>query len=175
MSRILAFTSGPQDWQSLLVNPTKQWKVGYSARTLAFCWEAADGLPDEINLSFSKTTDPLLVNLTPLLAMPEFKVPLPGGTHASQNDVFVLAHASAGPVVIMIEGKVGECFGPTLNKWLSNASPGKRERLKFILRSTGLTAPAAGFVRYQLLHRAASAVITGKQYHAVAAVIVVNS
>jgi hypothetical protein len=88
MPRILAFTAGPQDWQSLLADPEKHWKSGFSARTLAHSWEAVDGFPEEVHASFAQCADPLLANLTPILAIPEFKVHLPGGTRASQNDVF---------------------------------------------------------------------------------------
>lgn len=175
MPRILAFTSGPQDWQALLADPVKHWKSGYSARTLAHSWEAADGFPSEVGLPFSQSTEPLLANLTPLLAVPEFKVPLPGGVRASQNDIFVLARSSSGPVSIMVEGKVNESFGPTLDEWRSEASPGKEERLSFLLRSLSLGTVPAGSVRYQLLHRAASAIITGEQYRAAAAVLIVHS
>ncbi|MGH7925887.1 MAG: DUF6946 family protein, partial [Candidatus Binatus sp.] len=31
-----------------LADPRKQWKSGFSARTLAQCWESANGLPPEI-------------------------------------------------------------------------------------------------------------------------------
>ncbi len=47
MPRILAFTSGPDDWKALLASE-KHWRSGYSARTLAHCWEASDGFPAEI-------------------------------------------------------------------------------------------------------------------------------
>jgi len=175
MPRILTFTSGPQDWQALLAHPVKHWRTGYSARTLAYSWEAAEGFPAEVALSFTQSTEPLLANLTPLLAVPEFRVPLPGGVRASQNDIFVLARSSSGPVSIMVEGKVSESFGPTLDKWRSDASPGKEERLSFLLRSLGLGAPPGGAIRYQLLHRAASAIITGEQYRSAAAVLLVHS
>ena len=175
MPRILVFTSGPQDWQALLADPVKHWKTGFSARTLAHSWEAADGFPSEVSLSFAKSTEPLLANLTPIFAVPEFKVPLPGGVRASQNDIFVLARSSSGPVSIMVEGKVRESFGPTLEEWRSEASPGKEDRLNFLLRSLGLGSMPVGSVRYQLLHRVASAIITGEQYRAAAAVLVVHS
>jgi len=48
MPRIL-LTSGPDDWQKLLAKPEKQWKSGYSARTLAHCWEAVDEFPPEVS------------------------------------------------------------------------------------------------------------------------------
>ncbi len=175
MSRILSFTSGPQDWQKLLVDKNKHWKEGYSARTLAHCWEAADGFPPEISLPFALCGDSLLANLTPIFAIPEFKVPLPGGVRSSQNDIFVLARSSSGPVSIMVEGKVNESFGPTLGEWRNEASSGKKKRLSFLLRLLGLSNVPADSTRYQLLHRSVSAIITGEQYRAVAAVLIVHS
>ena len=175
MPRILSFTSGPQDWQALLADPVKHWKTGFSARTLAHSWEAADGFPSEVAEPFAHSADPLLAGITPILAVPEFKVPLPGGVRASQNDIFVLARSSSGPVSIMVEGKVGESFGPTLDEWRSEASPGKKKRLRFLLGSLGLATVPEGTVRYQLLHRAASAIITGEQYRAAAGVLVIHS
>jgi len=175
MPRILAFTSGPKDWQSLLADPEKHWKSGFSARTLAHSWEAADGFPSEVATSMAQCTDPLLQGLTPLLAIPEFKVPLPGGKRASQNDIFVLGRSSSGPVSIMVEGKVSESFGPTLGDWRDEASAGKEERLSFLLRTLGLSDVPNGGIRYQLLHRAASALITGEPYRASAAVLLIHS
>ena len=94
MARILTFTSGPEDWQALLADPTKHWKTGCSARTLAYCWEAAaeeEGFPPEVSKALQQTDEASLRELTPILAIPEFKVPLPGGVRPSQNDLFVLA------------------------------------------------------------------------------------
>jgi len=28
-------------WKAFLAEPEKQWKTGYSARALAYCWEEA--------------------------------------------------------------------------------------------------------------------------------------
>ena len=110
-----------------------------------------------------------------MLAVPEFKVPLPGGTRPSQNDIFVLARAASGPVTIMVEGKVNESFGPTLGEWLADASAGKQERLRFLLGKLGLASEPPHSVRYQLLHRTASAVITAEQFRATAAIMLVHS
>lgn len=175
MARILTFTSGPQDWQALLADPVKRWRTGYSARTLAYCWEAADGLPSEVAKALQQTDEPSLKGLTPVLAVPEFKVPLPSGVRPSQNDLFVLARGANGPVSIMVEGKVSESFGPTLDEWRADASPGKDSRFRFLLSTLGLMQEPAGSIRYQLLHRAASAVITGEQFRAAAAVMLVHS
>jgi hypothetical protein len=175
MPRILAFTSGPQDWQALLAQPEKQWRTGFSARTLAHSWEAVDGFPPEIANTLSRSDDPLLAGIAPLLAVPEFKVPLPGGKRSSQNDVFVLAKSAAGPVSIMVEGKVNETFGPTIDEWLVDASPGKHKRLAFLCVEIGLPGAPAGGIRYQLLHRAASVVIVGEQFRAAVALLLVHS
>jgi hypothetical protein len=173
--RILSFTSGPDDWRKLLADPMKRWRSGYSARTLAHCWEASDGFPPEVSKALGQTTEPLLANLHPLLAVPEFKVALPGGSRPSQNDIFVLARSDAGAVCIMVEGKVSEPFGPTLDEWRADASPGKDQRLDFLLSTLGISTLLSGHIRYQLLHRAACAIIMGEQYRAVAAVVLVHS
>ena len=172
---MLKFTSGPEDWQKLLADPDLHWKTGFSARTLAYSWEEAKGFPSEVRSALSNQQDALLSKLEPLLAIPEFKVPLPGGTRASQNDLFVLARSSAGTVTIMVEGKVKESFGPTLGEWYADASKGKETRLKALLGWLGLSAQPEAGVRYQLLHRAASAIITADQYRAVAAVMLIHS
>lgn len=175
MPRILSFTTGPEDWKTLLADPVKHWKSGFSARTLAHCWEASEGFPPEVALPFDQCDDPLLANINPLLAVPEFKVPLPGGVRSSQNDIFVLARSTVGPITIMVEGKVSESFDKTLEEWRRGASPGKEERLSFLVRKLGLDSPPLGTIRYQLLHRAASAIITGDQYRASAAVLLIHS
>lgn len=104
MSRILAFTSGTPDWQALLADPVEHWRCGFSARSLAPCWDALDDFPAEVAAPFAESAEPLLADLAPLLAVPEFKVPLPGGQRASQKDLFVLAGSLVGPVTIMEEG-----------------------------------------------------------------------
>lgn len=175
MTRILHFTSGPEDWKALLADPEKHWRTGFSARTLAHCWETADGLPPEVVSAFQACRDPLLQDLRPLLAVPEFKVPLPGGRRQSQNDLFVLGCSKAGPVSIMVEGKVSESFGPTLEEWGVGSTPGKRKRLTFLLETLGLPDSVPPTLRYQLFHRAASAILEGERYRAKAAVLLVHS
>ena len=175
MTRILHFTTAPQDWQALLADPVKHWKKGFSARTLAYCWEAAQGLPPEVQAVFASSNEPLLADFTPIIAVPEFKVPLPGGDRPSQNDLFLLGRSEAGPVSVMVEGKVSESFGPTIAEWRKDASAGKEERLSFLLRTVGLSSAPDGASRYQLFHRAASAVLEGERYRAVAAVMLVHS
>jgi hypothetical protein len=51
--------------------------------------EAQDGFPREIDAALSQV--PVIANAWPHLIFPEWKVPLPGGSRALQNDVWVLA------------------------------------------------------------------------------------
>ncbi len=175
MTRILHFTKGPEDWKALLASPEKHWKPRFSARTLAHSWEAADGLPPEVAKVFTETKEPLLQSYTPVLAIPEFKVALPGGRRASQNDIFVLGHSTAGAVSMVVEGKVNESFGPTVEEWLVDASPGKKKRLEYLVKTLGLGRLAKDSYHYQLFHRAACAVIEGERFRASAAVMLVHS
>ena len=88
MARIYIPAQGIADWQSLLADPVRQWRAGYSAMAAAQSWQCAAGLPPEI--------DALLGGGTELqLAIPEHKVPLPGRGADSQCDVFALVQAGA--------------------------------------------------------------------------------
>ncbi|MCM8611829.1 hypothetical protein [Accumulibacter sp.] len=179
MNEIFVFTKGPPSWQKLLAKPDLHWKVGRSARTLAHCWEAADGFPPEVFAAFESANHPLLAKTEPLIAIPECKVSLPGEARASQNDIFVLSRSRKGPVAIMVEGKVTETFDDTVEVWRSKATKaevsGKEERLAYLRRELGLSGEMPGNIRYQLLHRAVSAIIVGEQYRAAAAVLLVHS
>lgn len=161
------------DWAQLLADPVKHWRTGYSARTLAYSWQNADGFPAEVLAAFS--TNELLADIQLLLAIPEHQVPLVGGSRPSQNDIWALARASTGLVSIAVEGKVSEPFGPTLSQWLAEGSEGKASRLAFLRRELNLNEALAGTIRYQLIHRTGSAVIEAKRFGAPHAIMLVHS
>jgi len=173
MSRVYVPSAGPGSWQALLADPIKHWATGYSARTLAHAWEDQDGFPPEIVAILQQRA--ALANAEPLLIFPEWKVPLPGGARPSQNDVWVLAKSPAGIISIAVEGKVNEPFDKTIGEWKLDISPGKEERLQFLSAVLGLASPIPDSVRYQLLHRAASAVIEAERFNASHAVMLVHS
>ncbi len=172
---ILIPSAGPESWQGLLADPEKQWRDGHSAKMLAESWEGAEGFPSEIRDLLASSPEPALAEATPLIGIPEYQVPLPGGTRPSQNDLFVLAATGSSLAAIMIEGKVEEPFGPTVAEWLIDASPGKHKRLTFLQEKLGLREPPSGNIRYQLLHRTASAVIEAQRFRARFAVMIVHS
>lgn len=172
MAKVLIPALGPDDWRRLLADPEKHWRKGYSARTLAYCWQDADGIPQPV-LSILSRTDSLR-HLETVFVIPEHQVPLPGGVRPSQSDVWVLARTPESLVSIAVEGKVSESFGPTIAEWFT-PSPGKIRRLGFLCEQLGLSFPPSGHLRYQLFHRTASAVIEARRIHADQAVMVVHS
>ena len=173
MNHIYIPARSPDEWAQLLADPVKHWRTGYSARTLAYSWQNADGFPPEVQAAFSRNE--YLNDIQLLLAIPEHQVPLAGGTRPSQNDIWALARAKPGLVSIAVEGKVSESFGPTLSEWLAQGSKGKANRLAFLRDKLNLNEKLAGTIRYQLIHRAGSAVIEAKRFCASHAVMLVHS
>lgn len=165
---ILRPTQSAECWRELLADPEKHWRIGFSARTLAHCWEDAGGLPPEIDSLFGRTAE-LLV------AIPEHKVPLPGGQRPSQTDLFALLRREGRTISCAFEGKVDETFGPTLGEWRKDQSSGKTKRLDHICSLLGLTQPLRDPLRYQLLHRSASAVIEAERFKTDDAAMIVHS
>jgi len=89
-------TKSADDWKDLIAEPEKQWKTGYSAKALAYCWQEAEGFPKSITNVFAKATYSIFKGITPLIILPEYQVPLPGGSRPSQSDIFVLAYSNEG-------------------------------------------------------------------------------
>ncbi len=176
MDRIYVPTNNPEDWQELLAEPDKHWKIGYSAKSLAYSWQEADGFPSSIQKVFNGSGIPTFHDIELLAAFPEYKVPLPGGVRASQNDVFVLARGDGELVSIMVEGKVSEPFGPTVDEWKQDKSKGKDIRLAYLLKELGLEeSTQIDNIRYQLLHRTVSAIIEARKFTAGNALMLVHS
>ena len=176
MSTVYVPISSPEEWKNLLAEPDKQWRTGYSARTLAHCWLASDGIPTELVSLFATSEVPALRRIHPLIVFPEHQVALPPAAgHPSQNDVFVLAKADDGALVSMtVEGKVSESLGQAVGEWKKPGSAGKRERLAFLEEKLGIDK-VPDQIRYQLLHRTVSAIIEAERFCARYAVMVVQS
>lgn len=170
MSKIYVPTTGADDWKQFLADPDKHWRQGYSARTLAYSWQEAAGFPAEVAEVLARQ----FPSIELLLALPEHKVPLRGGSRASQNDIWVLARSEGQLVSIAVEGKVSESFDKTVGEWKTDSSPGKSERLEYLRDILGLPSVPED-VRYQLLHRTASAIIEAKRFNAAHAVMLVHS
>lgn len=176
MKRIFMPTKGPESWQHLLVGRDRHWKPGYSAYTLAHCWENADGFPREIEELFEHSSIAGFQAVELVLAIPEYPVPLKGGRRPSYNDIFALGKGSDGELIaIAVEGKVSESFGPTLKQWNAKQSPGRQARLDYLTGELGLTSDLPPTLRYQLLHRTVSALLEARRFNASSAVMIVHS
>ena len=176
MKRIFVPTSSGTDWQALLAQPKLHWKMGRSAMAAAACWEAsAPRLPPEIIDVLASAEDASLNGLELLAAIPEWEVDLPGGVRPSQTDILALTRNEAGLVVLGVEAKVDEAFGPTLGEKRSDASPGSQKRLAHLEEELGCSEPLPDDIRYQFLHRTISALLTARAFHAHIAVMLVQS
>jgi hypothetical protein len=175
MHKIYVPSGGAADWQKLLAEPEKHWSTGYSAKTLARCWEAAEGLPHEISAVLQSSQDFAGKVAELLVAFPEWKVALRGGPRPSQNDVFALVRCGEATLPVTIEGKVAEPFGPTMDEWFLDASNDKRDRLHYLQDVLGMQGKIPGTIRYQLVHRAASALIESERFKTDAAAMLVHS
>ena len=175
MKRIFVPTSGGADWQRLLAKPKLHWKKGASAMTAAASWEDAGGeLPAEITALMLSSEEPALGNLTLLAALPEWEVALPGGDTTSHTDVLALCTNSLGLCVLAIEAKALEDFGPLVGEKRTEPSTGQESRLAYLHELLGVRH-FDDSVRYQLLHRTASAILTAQAFHAATTVMLVHA
>lgn len=175
MPRFFSPADDPTDWQRLLAEPDKQWKSGYSAKSLAYSWTDARGFPKEVHAALDGADIGALRDLEFLVGLPEYEVPLPGGRRPSQNDIFVLAKGCDGLVAITVEGKVAESFDLPVDERFSDPTAGQTRRLAFLLNLLALDRDAVGLVGYQLLHRTASALLEAERFNARHAVMLVHS
>ena len=164
---------GTNDWRRLLAKPERHWHPERSAALLATSWETAKGLPPPVCAVLEASGQLAFRSLDLLLALPEHQVHLPPHGHPSQTDVWALARGDDGLLSIAVEGKVTESFGPTL-RTIRHGSPGQRSRLRSLCETLGLIDPP-DTIRYQLLHRAVSAVLEARRFTAAHAVLLIQS
>ena len=177
MSRFFVRPDSPEGWAAGLASPS-HWREGYSAYALAYTWHPSGGVPAKVSGLLSRSGIPSLRDVELIAGIPEYKVALPGGNTASQTDLFALLRGSDGATIAMaVEGKAEEAFGDnTVAGWRKDASDGKKLRLRHLLSVLGLRDDERlGPVRYQLLHRTASAVIEAERLNADLAVMLVHS
>lgn len=163
----------PEVWRSLLKNPEKHWRDGYSAKELAMSWLHADGLSPKVESVLRRS--PHFHDIEMLLGVPEHRVSLPGRGFASQNDLWVLAQAGGRFVSIAVEGKGEESFDKTVGELLADATVNRRTRHAELAKILGLDGAIPNEIRYQLVHRTASAIIEAQRFNAAHAIMLVHS
>jgi hypothetical protein len=144
---------------------------------LAASWELAAatsrGLPESVARVLDMHEHTRDAHL--LFAFPEHRVPIAGGSRPSQTDLWAVLKNERNWVSMAVEGKAREPFGPTINEWLREISAGKRTRLQALCETLGVAPLEASELRYQLFHRAASAVLEASRIGARTAVLLVQN
>ncbi|MEJ2762023.1 MAG: hypothetical protein P8126_10995 [Gammaproteobacteria bacterium] len=169
-------SKGPESWKALLADPEKQWQKGYSARSLAYCWEEAKGFPQSVSAVFIQSGIPLFREAEFLFGIPEHKVKLPGRGRESQNDIFVLARSARELIAITVEGKVSEQFdNNTVEEWLVDASTNRKYRIQKMAEMLHLDLADIRPIKYQLIHRTVSALLEADRFCANHALMLVHS
>lgn len=180
MSRLVIETRGVCDWRSRLADPEKQWKRGYSAFEVAIAWEkaAAEGtdIPKGI-LNLLEQQRPELENPKLIVGIVEHKVGLVGGKRPSQTDVWALVKVGEDMLSLAVEAKAGESFADQVSGWLKKVEKGsdKPKRLDSLRKILGIADKDVSDLRYQLLHRTASALIEAERVGAKYAAMIVQS
>lgn len=176
MKRIFVPTKTGTDWQRLLGKPKLHWKKGRSAMSAAACWEENQPrLPSEISRILDGSEDLAITGLELLVGIPEWEVDLPGGDTASQTDILAITRNQSGLVILGVEAKVDEPFGPTLGEKKSAATEGQLGRIAYLEQELGRSVPFDDHIRYQLLHRTVSVLLTARAFYAPVAVMLVHS
>lgn len=179
MNRVFTPTFGPTDWRRLLADPDKHWVRGKSAFECAVSWEHAGrsirGLPQ--NLEVALDSNNLTRGASLLLGIPEHKVAIEGGGHASQNDLWALLRLQNGVVSMAVEAKSGESFDKLVAEWLRDTAINskKPQRLDALKKTLGISEGNLEGIRYQLLHRTASPLLEAARFNASLAIMIVQS
>jgi hypothetical protein len=179
MKRLFVPTLGPTDWRRLLADPETQWEPGKSALEMAVAWEAARrsdrGLPQDVADALDSSPD--LSGAKLVIGLPEHEVTMTGGGHASKNDLWTLLRKDDHFFSMAVEAKAGEPLDDYVQDWLtkSQGRTRKPERLRALQERLGLVDRDVLSIRYQLLHRAASALIEADRFKAKAAILLIQS
>lgn len=170
---------GPSDWRRHVAKPDKHWRPRRSAYELAMSWEAARASPRGIPPDVAQVLDlfPDTREAKLVIGFPEHRVPLEGGGHPSQNDLWALLHTGSSFISMAVEAKAGEPLDRTVARWLEDPNPRTRKlvRLAALRNHLSLERAELSAIRYQLLHRAASALVEAHRFGAAFALIAIQS
>ena len=155
-----------------LAKGAQHWKKGYSAQKLAVAW-AQSSTDFPVRVRGALRTAPEYADAELIDGFFEREVELGSAGRNSQTDLMVVAGLGSELGMIAVEGKVDESFGEFVRDW--NDSAGKQRRLAGLCQTLALEPSAVGDLRYQLLHRTASAIYEAKRYRCLHAMMLVHS
>ena len=175
----------------------KNYKQGsYSAYQVSQSWRNLNGrLPAPMSKIFESSKDPLFHNLKPEHIVAEKQIYLLDSLkNPSRTDIMSYCSNSMGETILLcVECKAKETFASRVSSWVATPDeppirrqallfhqkaelvPRKLNRLKSLNTVLGTNVMPDSHLRYQLLHRTASAIIEGRNLSARAAVMVVQA
>jgi len=162
----------PEGVVPYLAKRERHWKKGFSAYELAHSWVNADDIPDPVRAVLDTCPEYAGAALVEGLFERDVDLRTPG--RRSQTDLLAFVKLAHGNAVIAVEGKVDEAFGDLVSKW-NDHTPGKKRRLEALCASLGLQVADVAGIRYQLLHRTASAIYEAQRYRTKRAMMLVHS
>ena len=162
----------PEDIIPHLAKQELHWRAGYSAQELAIAWSSpGNDFPPAVRRVLQ--TSPEYCRAEFIDGFFEREVDLGSPGRNSQTDLMVIVGLGDTLGVIAVEGKVEESFAELVSDWNTTAS--KQRRLDGLCSTLGLDVANVGNIRYQLLHRTASAVYEAKRYRSHHALMLVHS
>ena len=169
----------PEDVIPYLASPGN-WRDGRSAKLVAESWFGANGLPEMVRLTLRRCPPDQVWRFAGAELVDAFLercTELGDGSTPSQTDVLAIVRLPNELAVVAVEGKVNESFGPSVSDWLRDVAPVSKKpaRLKRLAETLGIDVSVCETLRYQLLHRTASAIYEARRYHAEVAVMMVHS
>lgn len=169
---ILKEVTGPDQVRNELADPKRQWREGYSACELARSWLAdPDSLPPPVKRVLD--THPRFASAELVEAFFERKVDLGTSGRSSQNDAIAYCVSPATRFVAAVEGKVKEKFGPLVFE--RTPDPSQDVRITSLCSQLGVSPGSVLNIRYQLMHRAVSALREARRYRVNDALLLVHS
>lgn len=172
-----------EDWRPIVSD--KNFQKGYSGYELAYSWQAAREFPSKVASVFNQADFLLLTGIRCEYGIVEKPVFLDTLIAPSWTDVMVYCkNASGDSVIVAVEGKCRESFGPIIQDWIRakgepdegpDPKPSRLQRLSYLGDQLGITIPPTSQLRYQLVHRTVSAVKECNLHSAAATVVLVHS
>ncbi|AFM14217.1 DUF6946 family protein [Turneriella parva] len=182
-----------EDW--IEVVSRRHYKPGHSAYECAHRWQNIGArFPVEIEAILRESKNRLLGALEIKQIYAEYPVWLDTHTTPSKNDLMIFAEGPGNrKVVLAVEAKCDETFAQPVDTWIRTADkPGPRHQRKLFKKASGpverkvrrldflntilsTSISPDSTLRYQLLHRTASAILTARQTYAEAAVVLIQA
>jgi hypothetical protein len=157
-----------------LGKPELHWKEGYSAYELATAWMETDGIPQIVREVIEQAGE--WRGCTLLEAFFERETDLPAAGRPSQTDLLAILRTGDGNVILGVEGKVRETFGPIISDWLGDGeNPNKAGRLAGLCSTLAVQVALTGPLYYQLFHRTCAAIYEAKRFGYGRAMMLVHS